>query len=51
MQHEREFNGLSVYNGSCIGFNKNYNGIYCYVMDSIVGMFSGKWDKEIWKWF
>ncbi len=30
-----DFNG---YNGNCIGFNGNYNGVYWYVMDSIGGM-------------
>ncbi len=29
------FNG---YNGNCIGFNGNYNGVYWYAMDSIGGM-------------
>ncbi len=29
------FNG---YNGNCIGFNGNYNGVYWYVMVSIGGM-------------
>ncbi len=28
------------YNGNCIGFNGNYNGVYWYVMDSIGGMFN-----------
>ncbi len=26
------------YNGNCIGFNGNYNGVYWYVMYSIGGM-------------
>ncbi len=26
------------YNGNCIGFNGNYNGVYWYVMDYIGGM-------------
>ncbi len=26
------------YNGNCIGFNGNYNGVYWYVMDSIGAM-------------
>ncbi len=35
------------YNGNCIGFNGNYNGVYRYVMDSIGGMLNpiGKMDK------
>ncbi len=31
-------NGFNGYNGNCIGFNGNYNGVYWYVMDSIGGM-------------
>ncbi len=30
-----DFNG---YNGNCIGFNGNYDGVYWYVVDSIGGM-------------
>ncbi len=32
---KRKCNG---YNGNCIGFNGNYNGVYWYVMDYIGGM-------------
>ncbi len=31
-------NGFNGYNGNCIGFNGNYNGVYWYVMGSIGGM-------------
>ncbi len=31
-------NGFNGYNGNCIGFNGNYNGVYWYVMGSIDGM-------------
>ncbi len=29
---------LKIFDGNCIGFNGNYNGVYWYVMDSIGGM-------------
>ncbi len=40
-------NGFNGYNGNCIGFNGNYNGVYWYVMDSIGGMLNhiGKMPK------
>ncbi len=34
-KHNRKCNGFNGYNGNCIGFNGNYNGVYWYVMDSI----------------
>ncbi len=39
------------YNGNCIGFNGNYNGVYWYVMDSIGGMLNpiGKMSKTHYK--
>ncbi len=37
-KHNRKCKGFNGYNGNCIGFNGNYNGVYWYVMDSIVGM-------------
>ncbi len=37
-KHNRKWNGFNGYNGNCIGFNGNYNGVYWYVMDSIGGM-------------
>jgi len=37
-KHNRKCNGFNGYNGNCIGFNKNYNGVYCYEMDYIGGM-------------
>ncbi len=37
-KHNRKCNGFNGYNGNCIGFNGNYNGVYWYVMDSIGGM-------------
>ncbi len=37
-KHNRKSNGFNGYNGNCIGFNGNYNGVYWYVMDSIGGM-------------
>ncbi len=36
-KHNRKCNGFNGYNGNCIGFNGNYNGVYWYVMDSIGG--------------
>ncbi len=36
--HNRKYNGFNGYNGKCIGFNGNYNGVYWYVMDYIGGM-------------
>ncbi len=43
-----EFNG---YNGNCIGFNGNYNGVYWYVVESIGGMLNpiGKMAKTLQK--
>ncbi len=40
-------NGFNGFNGNCIGFNGNYNGVW-YVMDSIGGMLNpiGKMKKE-----
>ncbi len=37
-KHNRKCNRFNGYNGNCIGFNGNYNGVYWYVMDSIGGM-------------
>ncbi len=47
----RKSNGLNGYNGNCIGFNGNYNGVYWYVMDSIGGMLNpiGKMPKTHYK--
>ncbi len=44
-------NGFNGYNGNCIGFNGNYNGVYWYVMDSVVGMLNpiGKMPKTHYK--
>ncbi len=44
-------NGLNGYNGNCIGFNGNYNGVYWYVMDSIGAMLNpiGKMPKTHYK--
>ncbi len=50
-KHNRKCNGFNGYNGGCIGFNGNYNGIYWYVMDSIGGMLNpiGKMPKTHYK--
>ncbi len=50
-KHNRKRNGFNGYNGNCIGFNGNYNGVYWYVMDSIGGMFNpiGKMPKTHYK--
>ncbi len=50
-KHNRKCNGLNGYNGNCIGFNGNYNGVYWYVMDSIGGMLNpiGKMPKTHYK--
>ncbi len=50
-KHNRKCNGFNVYNGNCIGFNGNYNGVYWYVMDSIGGMLNpiGKMPKTHYK--
>ncbi len=47
----RKYNGFNGYNGNCIGFNGNYNGVYWYVMDSIGGMLNpdGKMPKTDYK--
>ncbi len=47
-KHNRKSNGFNEYNGNCIGFNGNYNGVYWYVMDSIGGMLNpiGKMPKN-----
>ncbi len=37
-KHNRKCNGFNGYNGNCIGFNGNYNGVYWYVMDYIGGV-------------
>ncbi len=37
-KHNRKCNGFNGYNGNCIGFNGNYNGVYWYVMDYIGGL-------------
>ncbi len=34
-KHNIKCNGCNGYNGNCIGFNGNYNGVYWCVMDSI----------------
>jgi len=36
-KHNRKCNGFNGFNGNCIGFNGNYNGVSWYVMDSIMG--------------
>ncbi len=36
--HPKHCNRFNGYNGNCIGFNGNYNGVYWYVMDCIGGM-------------
>ncbi len=40
-----------VFNGNCIGFNGNYNGVYWYVMDYIGEMLNpiGKMSKTHYK--
>ncbi len=50
-KHNRKSNGLNGYDGYCIGFNGNYNGVYWYVMDSIGGMLNpiGKMPKTHYK--
>ncbi len=50
-KHNRKCNGFNGYNGNCIGFNGNYNGVYWYVMDSIGGMLNpiGKMPKTHYK--
>ncbi len=46
-KHNRKCNVFNGYNGNCIGFNGNYNGVYWYVMDSVGGMLNpvGKMPK------
>ncbi len=50
-KHNRKYNGFNGFNGNCIGFNGNYNGVYWYVMDSIGGMLNhiGKMHKTHYK--
>ncbi len=50
-KHNRKCNGFNGYNGNCIGFNGNYNGVYWYVVDSIGGMLNpiGKMAKTYYK--
>ncbi len=50
-KNNRKCNGFNGYNGNCIGFNGNYNGVYWYVMDSIGGMLNpiGKMPKTHYK--
>ncbi len=50
-KHNRKCNGFNGYNGNCIGFNGNYNGVYWYVMDSIGGVLNpiGKMPKTHYK--
>ncbi len=50
-KHNRKCNRFNGYNGNCIGFNGNYNGVYWYVMDSIGGMLNyiGKRPKTHYK--
>ncbi len=50
-KHNRKCNGFNGYNGNCIGFKGNYNGVYWYVMDSIGGMLNpiGKMPKTHYK--
>ncbi len=36
-KHNRKCNGFNGFNGNCIGFNGNYNGVYWYVMILLVG--------------
>ncbi len=49
-KHNRKCNVFNGYNGNCIGFNGNYNGVYWYVMD-IGGMLNpiGKMPKTHYK--
>ncbi len=49
--YNRKCNGFYGYNGNCIGFNRNYNGVYWYVMDYIGGMLNpiGKMLKTNYK--
>ncbi len=51
LKHNRKCNGFNGYNGNCIGFNGNYNGVYWYVMDSIGGVLNpiGKMPKTHYK--
>lgn len=35
-KHNRTSNDLNGYYGICIGFNRNYNVVYSYVMDPAV---------------
>ncbi len=42
-KHNRKCNGFKGSNGNCIGFNVNYNGVYWYLMHSIGGMESSRW--------
>ncbi len=50
-KHNRKCNGFNGFNGNCIGFNGNYNGVYWYVMDYIGGMLNliGKMPKTLYK--
>ncbi len=50
-KHNRKCNGFNGYNGNCIGFNGDYNGVYWCVMDSIGGMLNhiGKMPKTHYK--
>ncbi len=50
-KNNRKSNGFNGYNGNCIRFNGNYNGVYWYVMDSIGGMLNpiGKMPKTQYK--
>ncbi len=47
-KNNRKCNGFIGYNGNCIGFNGNYNGVYWYVMDYIGEMLNpiGKMPKN-----
>ncbi len=46
-KYNRKCNVFNGFNGNCIGFSGNYNGVYWYVMDSIGGMLNpiGKMPK------
>ncbi len=50
-KHNRKSYGFNDYNGNCIGFNGNYNGVYWYVIDYIGGMLNpiGKMSKTHYK--
>ncbi len=50
-KHNRKCNGFNGFNGNCIVFNGNYNGVYWYVRDYIGRMLNliGKMPKTLYK--